>query len=85
MKVFIKTYGCQMNMRDSEAMAGMLAERNYEITDHESKADIILFNTCSVREQAEKKAVGKLGFMSKIKKNRPQTIIGVMGCIGSHD
>ena len=84
MKVFIKTYGCQMNMRDSEAMAGMLAAENYEIVNHESKADIILFNTCSVREQAEKKAVGKLGFMSKIKKNRPDTIIGVMGCMAQN-
>ncbi len=84
MKVFIKTYGCQMNMRDSEAMAGMLAKRGYEITDHENKADIILFNTCSVREQAEKKAIGKLGFMSKIKKNRPHTVIGVMGCMAQN-
>ena len=84
MKVFIKTYGCQMNMRDSEAMAGMLAAKGYEIVDHENKADILLFNTCSVREQAEKKAIGKLGFMSKIKKKRPETIIGVMGCMAQN-
>lgn len=84
MKVFIKTYGCQMNMRDSEAMAGMLAAAGYEIVDHENKADILLFNTCSVREQAEKKAIGKLGFMAKIKKNRPDTIIGVMGCMAQN-
>ena len=73
-----------MNMRDSEAMAGMLAARGYEIVDHENKADILLFNTCSVREQAEKKAIGKLGFMAKIKKNRPQTIIGVLGCMAQN-
>lgn len=84
MKVFIKTYGCQMNMRDSEAMAGMLAAEGYDIVSHENDADILLFNTCSVREQAEKKAIGKLGFMAKIKKKRPHTIIGVMGCMAQN-
>ena len=81
MKVFIKTYGCQMNIRDSEAMAGMLKNAGHEMVDHESKADLLLFNTCSVREAAENKAIGKIGFMQKLKKNNPNLIIGVMGCM----
>ncbi len=81
MKVFIKTYGCQMNIRDSEAIAGMLKNANYEIVDHESKADILLFNTCSVREAAENKAIGKVGFMRKLKKDKPHLIIGILGCM----
>ena len=56
-RVFIKTYGCQMNERDSESVACKLQERGYTIVDHEDKADIVLLNTCSVRERAEQKAI----------------------------
>ena len=84
MKVFIKTYGCQMNERDSEAIAGMLAKQGYSIVDHESDADILIFNTCSVREQAERKAVGKIGIMKKQKKRKPHLIIGAMGCMAQN-
>lgn len=56
-RVFIKTYGCQMNERDSEAVACKLLEYGHEITDKEEKADVILLNTCSVREKAEQKAI----------------------------
>jgi tRNA-2-methylthio-N6-dimethylallyladenosine synthase len=83
-KVFIKTYGCQMNERDSEAIAGMLAERGYSIVEQESDADILIFNTCSVREQAERKAVGKIGIMKKLKKRKPDLIIGAMGCMAQN-
>ena len=67
MKVFIKTYGCQMNERDSEALAGMMVKAGHEITELESDADVMIFNTCSVRDQAERKAVGKISFMKKLK------------------
>lgn len=81
MKIFIKTYGCQMNERDSEALAGMLAARGHSIVNHESEGDVLLFNTCSVREQAERKAVGKVGFMKKLKAANPDLIIGILGCM----
>ena len=67
-RVFIKTYGCQMNERDSESVACKLQERGYTIVDHEDKADIVLLNTCSVRERAEQKAIGKAGHLAKRKK-----------------
>jgi tRNA-2-methylthio-N6-dimethylallyladenosine synthase len=81
MKIYIKTYGCQMNERDSEACAGMLAERGHSIVNSEEEADVLIFNTCSVRELAERKAIGKIGIMKKLKKIKPRLIIGVMGCM----
>ena len=58
-RVYIKTYGCQMNERDSEAVAAMLRGKGYTMVADEDEADVILLNTCSVREQAEQKAIGK--------------------------
>lgn len=81
MKIHIKTYGCQMNERDSEAFAGMLVAAGHEIVADESVADVLLFNTCSVREQAERKAIGKIGYMKKMKAKHPDLIIGAMGCM----
>ena len=81
MKVFIKTYGCQMNERDSDALAADLVKSGYQITSIEGEADIMLFNTCSVRDAAERKAKGKIGFMRKLKKHNPDLIIGVAGCM----
>ncbi|MFA7231312.1 MAG: tRNA (N6-isopentenyl adenosine(37)-C2)-methylthiotransferase MiaB [Victivallaceae bacterium] len=84
MKIFIKTYGCQMNERDSEALAGMMVNAGHSIVDHEANADVLIFNTCSVRDQAERKAIGKIGFMKKLKKTNPNLIIGVMGCMAQN-
>ena len=67
-RVFIKTYGCQMNERDSDDVAYKLKNRGYEIVDNEHLADIILLNTCSVREQAEGKALGKAGHLLRRKR-----------------
>lgn len=61
-KLYIKTYGCQMNERDSEQVARMFVQKGYTMTDREDEADVILFNSCSIREQAEQKALGKWGF-----------------------
>lgn len=73
-----------MNERDSEAAAAMFTRRGHEIVEHESLADVLIFNTCSVRDQAERKAVGKIGFMKKLRKERPGLIIGVMGCMAQN-
>ena len=84
MKVFIKTYGCQMNVRDSEALAGMLTAAGAELTARENEADVMIFNTCSVRDQAERKAIGKITFMKKYKKFKPELVVGVIGCMAQH-
>ena len=62
-KFFIKTYGCQMNERDSEQVAHSLVARGYERVGHESDADVVLLNTCSVRDMADQKALGKMGML----------------------
>ena len=80
-KVFIKTYGCQMNERDSEAVAAMLRDRGYGITGNERDADVILLNTCSVRDLAEQKALGKMGTLAQLKRDRPELVLGFMGCM----
>ena len=83
-RVFIKTYGCQMNERDSEAVAAMLRGKGYSIVDQEMDADVILLNTCSVREQAEQKAIGKAGHIASRKRKNPNLIVGVMGCMAQN-
>ncbi len=80
-KVYIKTYGCQMNERDSEQVARMFIQGGYTITDNEEEADAILINTCSVRDQAEQKALGKMGIMGKFRKDRPHVVYAMMGCM----
>lgn len=84
MKFFIKTYGCQMNERDSEAAAAMLIADGHVQADSENDADLILFNTCSVREQAELKAIGKLSILKKLSGSRPGICFGVMGCMAQN-
>ncbi len=80
-KVFLKTYGCQMNERDSEQVARMLVERGYEMTGHERDADVVLFNTCSVRDMAEQKALGKMGLLGRMRANKPEMVFGLLGCM----
>jgi len=84
-RVYIKTYGCQMNERDSEAVAAMLRDKGYSIVESEQDADVILLNTCSVREQAEQKAIGKAGHLTvRNKKKNPNLIVGIMGCMAQN-
>lgn len=83
-RVYIKTYGCQMNERDSEAVAAMLRARGYVIVDAERSADIVLLNTCSVRDQAEQKAIGKAGYLAARKRRDPDFVLGVMGCMAQN-
>ncbi|HEY3901502.1 MAG TPA: tRNA (N6-isopentenyl adenosine(37)-C2)-methylthiotransferase MiaB [Chthoniobacter sp.] len=80
-KVFLKTYGCQMNERDSEQVARMLVERGYEMTGSEKEADVVLLNTCSVRDMAEQKAIGKMGLLGRLRANKPEMVFGFLGCM----
>ncbi len=77
----IITFGCQMNEHDSEKIAGMLAGEGYQLTENIKQADIILLNTCSVREKAEQKFFSFLGRLKPLKITRPEVIIGVCGCL----
>jgi tRNA-2-methylthio-N6-dimethylallyladenosine synthase len=80
-KLHLITYGCQMNEYDSERVAGLLRERQYELTDDETAADVILLNTCAIREKAEEKVFSRLGELKRLKASRPELVIGVMGCL----
>src|SRR5436305_1542674 len=80
-KFYIKTYGCQMNERDSEQVAHSLVERGYESTANEADADVVLLNTCSVRDMADQKALGKMGMLGQIAKRKPETVFGFLGCM----
>ena len=80
-KFFLKTYGCQMNERDSEQVAHSLMARGYERVGHESEADVVLLNTCSVRDMADQKALGKMGMLGRMAKERPHVVFGFLGCM----
>lgn len=80
-KVFLKTYGCQMNERDSEQVARDLVGRGYELTDEEQSADVVLINTCSVRDLAEQKALGKMGMLGRLRNGKPEMVFGFLGCM----
>lgn len=80
--VYIKTYGCQMNERDSEQVAAQLVAKGYTLAASESVADVVLLNTCSVRDMAEQKAIGKMqNIAADVRKNRPNVVLGFMGCM----
>ncbi len=83
-RVHIKTYGCQMNERDSEAVAAMLRARGYRIVPDEDECDILLLNTCSVRDAAEQKAIGKAGYLQQRKKRQPRFVLGILGCMAQN-
>ncbi len=80
-KFYIKTYGCQMNERDSEQVAHSLVARGYEAVANEAEADVVLLNTCSVRDMADQKALGKMGMMRPLAKRRPEVVFGFLGCM----
>jgi len=83
-KYYIETYGCQMNVSDSEVVAGLLEKSGFSKTESEKDANIIFLNTCAIREHAEDKIHSRLGRLNKIKKNKPDTIIGILGCMAQH-
>jgi len=80
--VYIKTYGCQMNERDSEAVAAQLAAKGWSLAPTEAAADVILLNTCSVRDMAEQKAIGKMqSLAAQVRRHRPEVVLGLLGCM----
>ena len=83
-KLYIETVGCQMNMLDSELVVADLRRNGYELVDAPAAADLVLFNTCSVRAHAEEKIYSALGRLKNAKKRNPEKIIGVIGCMAQN-
>lgn len=81
MKLFIETYGCQMNFADSEVVAAIMQTADYDLTDKISDADAIFINTCSIRDHAEKKAMSRLEYFASLKKKKKGLVVGVLGCM----
>src|SRR5690625_4021173 len=84
-KFLIRTYGCQMNEHDTEVMAGILTEMGYESTNDTNDADIILLNTCAIRENAANKVFGEIGHLKPLKLEKPDLILGVCGCMSQQE
>jgi tRNA-2-methylthio-N6-dimethylallyladenosine synthase len=80
-KIFIETYGCQMNFSDSEIVASIMSDKNYTSADKPEAADIIFLNTCSIRENAEKKVLNRIQQLQHLRKQNPGLVIGVLGCM----
>ncbi|MBN2261304.1 MAG: tRNA (N6-isopentenyl adenosine(37)-C2)-methylthiotransferase MiaB [Prolixibacteraceae bacterium] len=80
-KLYIETYGCQMNVADSEVVAAVMADKGYSITDNQDEADAIFINTCSVRDNAEQRVWGRLRLFNSYKRKRKGLIIGMIGCM----
>jgi tRNA-2-methylthio-N6-dimethylallyladenosine synthase len=80
-KVYLETYGCQMNASDSEIVSGLLDGSGVRMTDDIREADVILVNTCSIRENAEQRIYGRLGYFKRIKAERPGVVVGILGCM----
>lgn len=85
LRAYTHTFGCQQNEADTERIRGMLHEMGYEMTDDINAADFILFNTCAVREHAEDRAFGNIGALSHLKKQRPDVIIALCGCMAQQE
>ena len=81
---YVETYGCQMNVADSELVAGIMENEGYQRTKCVQDADVILLNTCSVREHAEEKIHSRLGVLKKLKEEKPQLLLGILGCMAQH-
>lgn len=84
-KFHIRTYGCQMNEHDTEVMAGLLTDMGYQITEETKDADVVLLNTCAIRENAENKVFGEIGHLKPLKLENPDLIIGVCGCMSQEE
>ena len=82
--LYIQTFGCQMNVHDSEQMAELLSGAGYKLTDNMKLADLIILNTCSIREKAAHKVYSQLGRIGILKEQNPELIIGVGGCLAQH-
>jgi tRNA-2-methylthio-N6-dimethylallyladenosine synthase len=83
-RVFLETYGCQMNVADSELMAGVLERAGMELVERADDADAVILNTCAIREHAELRVLGRLGEFANLKQKNPDLIVGVAGCMAQH-
>lgn len=83
-RVFLETYGCQMNVADSELVGGVLRREGYQTTDDPEDADVLLLNTCAIREHAEERVLGRLSELLRYKYARPSVRLGLLGCMASH-
>ena len=81
---YIETYGCQMNISDSELMAGILSNIGYQMVNNAETADVILINTCAIRENAEEKVFHRLKHLNSLKRQNPDIVLGVCGCMAQH-
>ncbi|NDC26091.1 MAG: MiaB/RimO family radical SAM methylthiotransferase, partial [Proteobacteria bacterium] len=80
--IYIKTFGCQMNVYDSDRMSGLLAHQGYALEKDIRKADVVLINTCSIRDKSEHKVLSLLGELKALKKTNPGKVLGITGCVG---
>ena len=80
-KVYIETYGCQMNVADTEVVFSILGKEGYIRTEEITEADVILANTCSIRDNAEQRILGRIGQFNIYRKARPDVIVGILGCM----
>ena len=80
-KLFIETYGCQMNVGDTEIVVSIMQQEGYIYTEKIEEADIILINTCSIRDNAEQRIWGRLSEMRRFKRKKPSLLIGIIGCM----
>ncbi|MDE7304812.1 MAG: tRNA (N6-isopentenyl adenosine(37)-C2)-methylthiotransferase MiaB, partial [Alistipes sp.] len=80
-KLFIETYGCQMNVGDSEIVVSVMQQEGYVYTENQEEADVILINTCSIRDNAEQRIRGRLAEMKRLRRNKPSLIVGILGCM----
>lgn len=80
-KVYIETYGCQMNLADTELVRGILINHGYELTEKTDDADVVLLNTCSIREKAEERIYGRLGNFKNVKNSNSNLVVGILGCM----
>jgi tRNA-2-methylthio-N6-dimethylallyladenosine synthase len=84
-RVFIETYGCQMNIADSELVAGVLRRVGYAVASRPEEADVVLLNTCAIREHAEERVLGRLSDLARLKHARPEMRLGLLGCMAQHN
>ena len=82
---YVRSYGCQQNVNDGEKIKGVLQDVGYGLCDNVEHADLILFNTCAVREHAEQRVFGNVGALKKLKEQNPRLMIGVCGCMAQQE
>ena len=80
-KIYIETYGCQMNLADTEIVLGILGDKGYVLTQNSEDADVVLLNTCSIRDNAEQRIYGRLGNFRNLKGEKPDLVVGILGCM----